>query len=169
MSEEKVIVGRWQASRGREVCANQSISQGDVLFQARPLAAALCFENLTSHCRWARHTKSFNILYLACLRCTFVRPSLLLCSDPCMCCTCTRFLSHTLSLSRSRALPFSLSHFRFFSRSLSRWTSFSRAHTYTHMCARTLSVCTCIHTRSYCFLPLEASPVHLPANRCGTL
>jgi len=132
-------------------------------------AGGLDIQNRSTYCTWHEWVVIERVWGVLWRRETFMRPSNLLCSEPCMCCTCTRFLLDSLSLSRSRALPFSLSHFRFFSRSLSRWTSFSRAHTYTHVCTRTLNVGTCIHTRSYCFLPLEASPVHLPANRCGNL
>ena len=45
-----VAVGRWQPDRGREVCANRAVARGEVLFQSRPFAAALCCENLTTHC-----------------------------------------------------------------------------------------------------------------------
>ncbi len=47
-----VVVGRWRPERGREVCANRAVSKGEVLFQSRPFAAALCWENLTTHCSY---------------------------------------------------------------------------------------------------------------------
>ena len=45
------VFGRWIKERGRELCANRAIGTGEVLFEARPFAAALCYENLVSHCR----------------------------------------------------------------------------------------------------------------------
>ena len=47
-----VVVGRWRPERGREVCANRAVGKGEVLFQSRPFAAALCWENLTTHCSY---------------------------------------------------------------------------------------------------------------------
>ena len=45
------VFGRWIKERGRELRANRAIGTGEVLFEARPFAAALCYENLVSHCR----------------------------------------------------------------------------------------------------------------------
>ena len=45
-----VVVGRWIKDRGREVRACRPIKRGTPLFEARPFAAALCMDNLTTHC-----------------------------------------------------------------------------------------------------------------------
>jgi len=45
-----VQVGRWAPERGRELRTTRLVSSGETLFEARPFAAALCVESLTTHC-----------------------------------------------------------------------------------------------------------------------